>query len=34
MELKDHQTRVLADLSSFLDTLEVTPDLGAAFKQH
>ena len=34
MELKDYQSRVLADLSHFLDTLEATPDLGAAFKQH
>ena len=34
MELKDYQNRVLTDLASFLDTLEVTPDLGAAFTQH
>jgi hypothetical protein len=32
MELKDYQSRVLADLTSFLDALEATPNLSEAFK--
>ena len=34
MELKDYQTRVLADLASYLDTLDTDPDLARAFKQY
>ena len=34
MELKDYQTRVLADLVSYLDVLDDTRDLALAFKQY
>lgn len=34
MELKDYQTRVLADLASYLDVLDGTPNLAQAFKDY
>jgi type III restriction enzyme len=34
MELKDYQTRVLADLASYLDVLDATPNLAQAFKDY
>lgn len=34
MELKDYQARVLADLSSYLDVLDGTPNLALAFKDY
>ena len=34
MELKDYQARVLADLASYLDVLDGTPNLALAFKDY
>lgn len=34
MELKDYQARVLADLASYLDVLDETPNLAQAFKEY
>lgn len=34
MELKDYQARVLADLASYLDVLDGTPNLAQAFKDY
>ena len=34
MELKDYQARVLADLGSYLEVLDRTPNLAQAFQEH
>jgi type III restriction enzyme len=34
MELKDYQTRVLADLAAYLDALDGMPNLAQAFKDY
>ena len=34
MELKDYQTRVLADLAAYLDVLDGKPDLARAFRDY
>lgn len=34
MELKDYQSRVLADLAGYLEVLDATPDLALAFKHY
>lgn len=34
MELKDYQSRVLADLAGYLDVLDATPNQAQAFTEH